>query len=407
MDHASQTDTANPTDPATHRRAMLAGIGGLAAGALLAGKASAGPLNPPLGPIAPTPGPEPRIAINSTNTPGSSNSNFIITQPGSYYLTGNISGVSGRNGLAINADNVTVDLMGYALVGVPGSLNGITATASRKNIQIRNGVTAGWGSMGVSALSSNTRISDIIAADNASSGIRIGLRGAVTNSTASNNAQRGIFGDFNCSVSGCNCSNNGTDGIVLGAGASVLDSVAGNNIARGIAVNADSTVISCIARSNGSRGIETSWASIVSHCTVISNGEFGIFTLNGDCSITDCTVRSNGEGGIRVFQRSIVRGNNCSGNGSSGAPGILMSSSRNRIDSNHCTGNAVGIRSTASANLIFANTCNGNGTNLDIAPSNYCWAPSIITTAAINGVAGGGFSPFGSNTPDPLANFSY
>jgi hypothetical protein len=79
QDQTDQNPTPNlPTD----RRALLAGIGGLAAGAFIAGKANAGPLSPPAGPIAPTPGPEPRIAINAVNTPGDANSLYKITQPG-------------------------------------------------------------------------------------------------------------------------------------------------------------------------------------------------------------------------------------------------------------------------------------------------------------------------------------
>ena len=51
-----------------------------------------GPLAPP-GAAAPTTKTldqvEPRIAINSTNTPGDADSLYKITQPGSSYLTGN------------------------------------------------------------------------------------------------------------------------------------------------------------------------------------------------------------------------------------------------------------------------------------------------------------------------------
>ena len=62
--------------------------------AMLATIVLAGPLTPPAGPVAPTPGPEPRIPINATNTPGDADSLFRITQPGSYYLTGNLLGAS-------------------------------------------------------------------------------------------------------------------------------------------------------------------------------------------------------------------------------------------------------------------------------------------------------------------------
>ncbi|HVZ93498.1 MAG TPA: hypothetical protein VG797_03210 [Phycisphaerales bacterium] len=70
----------------------------------------AGPLTPPAGPVAPTTGPEPRVAINAANTPGDADatpSMFKITQPGSYYLTGNITGTSGKAGIEVASSDVT------------------------------------------------------------------------------------------------------------------------------------------------------------------------------------------------------------------------------------------------------------------------------------------------------------
>src|SRR4029079_14214982 len=78
-----------------------------------------GPLTPPGAP-APTMKTldevEPRIAVNSTNTPGDADSLDKITQPGSYYLTGNITGVFGKMGIEIAANGVTIDLMGFEMV---------------------------------------------------------------------------------------------------------------------------------------------------------------------------------------------------------------------------------------------------------------------------------------------------
>src|SRR6185295_18246660 len=119
---------------------------------------SAGPLNPPAGPVASTNKTlnevEPRIAINATNTPGDATNLFKITQPGSYYLTGNITGVSGKNGIGIavaaNGPSVTIDLMGFELVGVPGSLIGITTTVlNGRNVEIVNGTVRAWGNNGI------------------------------------------------------------------------------------------------------------------------------------------------------------------------------------------------------------------------------------------------------------------
>lgn len=63
-----------------------------------------------------------------------------IDKPGFYYLTGNLSCPSG-NGITINVDDVTIDLMGFSLSGNTSS-DGITG--SRVNAEIRNGSLSGW-----------------------------------------------------------------------------------------------------------------------------------------------------------------------------------------------------------------------------------------------------------------------
>src|SRR5216683_1539226 len=49
---------------------------------------------------------EARTIVNSNNTPGDAQSLFKITNSGSYYLTGNMTGVSGKHGIVIAAANV-------------------------------------------------------------------------------------------------------------------------------------------------------------------------------------------------------------------------------------------------------------------------------------------------------------
>ena len=107
-------------------------------------------MNPPAGPVASSGKTlsevEPRVAITLANTPGDANSIFKITQPGSYYLAANIAGVSGKHGIEIAASNVSIDLMGFALEGVLGSLDGVSTEGLRDSLAVRNGTVSGWGS---------------------------------------------------------------------------------------------------------------------------------------------------------------------------------------------------------------------------------------------------------------------
>ncbi len=64
-----------------------------------------------------------------------------IKSPGLYYLTGNLSCSSG-DGITINSDDVTIDLMGFSLTG-SGSGNGINING-HKNVEVRNGTLYSW-----------------------------------------------------------------------------------------------------------------------------------------------------------------------------------------------------------------------------------------------------------------------
>src|SRR5262245_22855483 len=79
---------------------------------------------------------EPRLLINSLP--------FTITNSGSYYLTGNLAGVPGQNGITVQADHVTLDLGGFTLAGTAGALKGIILSGAHKDLVLRNGMVTGW-----------------------------------------------------------------------------------------------------------------------------------------------------------------------------------------------------------------------------------------------------------------------
>ena len=59
---------------------------------------------------------EARTIVNTADTPGDATNTFIISAPGSYYLTGNLTGDTGKHGISIQANDVTLDLNGFVLI---------------------------------------------------------------------------------------------------------------------------------------------------------------------------------------------------------------------------------------------------------------------------------------------------
>lgn len=116
-----------------------------------ASPARAGDLNPPVGPVQPTGKTlrqiEPRTALSAENTPGDSGAHFIISNSGSYHLTGNMF-VGGQYAIEVapSAGDVTIDLMGFSItliqsIAPVNPTTGIYANNSaNRTLTIRNGV---------------------------------------------------------------------------------------------------------------------------------------------------------------------------------------------------------------------------------------------------------------------------
>lgn len=363
-----------------------------------------GPINPPAGPVASTPGPEPRIAVNATNTPGDANSVFRISTAGSYYLTGNITGEAAKHGVEIGASGVTLDLNGFDVVGVANSLDGVNATAGLRNITVRNGSVRNWGDDGIdlsTSLSVMTRVEAVHSSGNAADGIRSGVGGLVVNCHASYNGEDGISSAL--TVLGCVARNNTRFGISISTGGVVADSAAFDNTDYGIYALNGCTITGCTSRSNGD-GIIAFGDSLIKNCTSIGNAGDRINGQQGT-TIIDCIASDNGADGIIVLNRSLVRGNTCNGNASDGI--FVSSSGANRIEGNHMADNGRGLHVIGPGNVIMKNTASGNTTrNWQIAENNIV-APIIDRTAVVSAAISGDSAGSSTGTGDETANFTH
>ncbi|HEX9047117.1 MAG TPA: right-handed parallel beta-helix repeat-containing protein [Verrucomicrobiae bacterium] len=260
---------------------------------------------------------------------------FTITNSGSYYLTTNLTGVAGTNGITIMANDVTVDLNGFALLGVPGSQDGINIGGPMyngyTNITVINGAIQGWGRYGIGGSIYNGSFKHVQANLNASTGFNVGRNSVVRECTATGNGSYGFYGSPYCIFESCVAQGNGNDGIEAGG----------------------SRVLNCLVSANGGSGI---WAY-------------------GESFVSGCLSEDNAWSGIGLGSDSVAVNNTCSGNNNSGnssQAGIRQFFGPGRIEGNHVSYSAgVGILVNAGQTqvVVIKNTTAGNTNNAYSIPA--------------------------------------
>jgi parallel beta-helix repeat protein len=307
---------------------------------------------------------EARTIVNSNNTPGDAISLFKITNSGSYYFTGNITGVSGKHGIVIAAPNVTLDLNGFFLTGVPGSLNGISATNVAPlypGLIVRNGTITGWGLYGIDT--------------------QFGAEGAVFSKLVLQN----------------NGTSGGAFGGLRGSRSVVSDCVAQNNIYSYGLLGNGMHFINCVA-AGGDQGFGAFFGSELDGC-VSKDNFYGVDAENS--SVRNCTIYNSTTDGIYVRSNCRIIGNLVAGNGH--GTGIYVVGSANIIDGNTTVSNSTAgislLNASATGNLMIRNTAHGNVVNYYTGSGN-SFGP-IVNAISIGDISSN------TNASHPWANFSY
>ncbi|MHC4618137.1 MAG: right-handed parallel beta-helix repeat-containing protein [Planctomycetota bacterium] len=256
---------------------------------------------------------EPRIPLSQKTTPGDAFYLYVITEPGSYYLTEDTTAT--RTGIKVGADNVTIDLMGYNLIGTPSELLGFGVYMSgRSNVEIRNGTVRDFPKLGIYETSKETgkqhRVINVRAISNGSDGIHLrGYGHLVKDCTAADNGNNGIwlqqvhgltiYITGSSTVTGCAAHNNDANGIAVGYACVVTGNNARDNQGHGIQADDGSVVTHNAAFNNDDNGIHVEGA-----CTLIGNtaahNSYGIY-IKGNCLVDQNTAVANGTDGIYDF----------------------------------------------------------------------------------------------------------
>lgn len=359
---------------------------------------------------------ERRIPVDAAHTGGDKTNTFIISKAGSYYFTGNITGAAGKHGISIRADDVTLDLNGFALIsGGSGTLRGIDVPAAQTNICIRNGAVRGWTGDGIHAQAATMLAEKLLLSNNTgANGLAVGNGSMVKDCVSAANATGFLLPD-RTQVSNCIATVNTGVGFKGTSFVTVVDCTSSRNGADGFDIASGGSAIRCNASRNFGNGIKAGSGCTIADCTLSTNQD-GV-SVDFGSTIRNCTAQANKDSGIRVGTNCLIIGNTCDENNQAseaGSSGIIVLGAANRIEANSCTSNnganlgGYGILATVGVdNLIIRNTAHANGAN------NYAIAAgnrygTIVDLSGNNPDAVNGNSGSSTvGTSDPWANFAY
>lgn len=394
-------------------RRLLLGAAGLAGVAAISKLAGAGPVDPPPGPVGPTGVTldelaarasktaqgvaEPRIPLSAQTTPSDLGYVYVITAPGSYYLTGDVSGAAG---IRIQADDVTLDLCGFT---IRSAGLGVGVAIAGNRVTVRNGAIAG-SSFGIGGNNFNTHLVVEDLRTNCSArgvllcnrsiarrcvcvGSATGIETPANNSVVSDcfvsgPGDVGIWINSSCIVERCHVSGVNQGIVSNGPGNRIVACTAVSNAGLGISAGSDALVQDCLASfttagAAGGVGINGGSGVTVVGCRVSNNAGVGILlTQNG--FVDRCDVTANGPAGISVGHGCRIRGCSVSGHSTPGNAAIRLTGGNSVVEDNYIHGNSTGVDAqNVVGNLIIRNNM-FNNTNAIAVNVGGNWYPSVL-----------------------------
>lgn len=303
-----------------------------------------------------------------------SNSDYTITNPGSYYLTTNLA--LGSYGVVIAANDVKLDLSGFA---VSGAYIGVYVSGTYTNIQVGNGSIRNCPGGGVDAYNAGSPrellFENLCVLNN---GVGNSGRGVITRAatvrhcTISGNGSHGIEIQGGL-IEHCVARDNSGMGFEITGAGLIRDCQADGNAVYGIDCASSARVQNCMTFSNAVVGVRTSTNAVISDCVANNNGSIGI-SVGQHCTVDHCMANNNKYYGITPAGACVITDNQACGNGQGGfSGGIIFVSAGpiSRIEGNFVRDN-FGYGIFANSSDIVMRNSSGSNTN-----SNYAGASGI------------------------------
>jgi len=286
---------------------------------------------------------EPRIPISSVP--------LVISSPGSYYFIGDLTHtVPDQNAIEVDVNNVTIDLMGFNLIGPgSGSGRGIYIRA-RSNVEIRNGTVYNFGGEGIFEAEDFTEESP----DYGNGHRVIGFR------AVSNGGGGIILNGWHHLVKDCTVlQNGGFNGIYAGGAATVTGNTVSENEGNGLMAACGSTISGNTVSENGGRGIILNTSCTVFNNTTAFNALSGIWVWDG-CTVNNNTSAGNSIGITAWGNGNLIKGNTLQYNGDTN---IWIGGVSNAVEENLVTFSQQGIYFDKTGNFYANNRASGNTNN--------------------------------------------
>jgi hypothetical protein len=300
--------------------------------AVLAGVVQGGPLDPP----APPGSTQQNLIFQPSSCTGFP---INITSSGGYKLAQNITMPASctKNGIQIDAPDVTIDLAGFRLAGVAGALSGMaeTGTNDHRGLVVTNGTITGWpgGAINTPGVGGG-RFQSLHVYGNGRAGtstgtLRAGTDNVVDNVILSDNSGWGIHMDHTARISNCLIDGfqHGGDGIRSADHASIRNC----------------TVVGF------DNGMVLGYDAEVADSTIRFPTTYGIFAADGS-TVRDCKVDLANHG-ILVGSVSTVTGNTIT----SALNVAIEANGSSQIDSNHIIGTQTGVFLFSNNNTVTRN----------------------------------------------------